>query len=59
MKETGPGALFVKTPGEPKRFTFPVCTVRGEVDSEEAEARAHEEALNNECLADNYAPEYE
>tara|TARA_Y100000310_G_C20319135_1_gene639891 strand:+ start:227 stop:448 length:222 start_codon:yes stop_codon:yes gene_type:complete len=26
---------------------------------EEAEAQAHEENLENVCIADNYAPEYE
>ena len=142
----GPGALFVRIPGKPRRFTFPVCTVRGDFFSDgtpvntelppgacgecdeceqgnrcrelpepdeedcalcgkqvgetcecficadcgglalgsecranknegmyckdcskeenqkkkdEAEARAHEDALNNECFADNYAQEYE
>ena len=54
----GPGALFVMFPGQSERFTFPVCTVSGEPD-EEAEAQAHEENLENVCIADNYAPEYE
>jgi len=81
----GPGALFVVFPGQSERFTFPVCTVRGDIPyaingipmddqewtdeeitlgqpeelNEEAEAQAHEENLENVCIADNYAPEYE